>query len=77
MIKLTFWQKVKRWWTYPLYKNIALDMCEHHSKKLQGLTKETKEKIWNYIINDPEIDIIFRYEFEKDHKEHFIGGSYK
>jgi len=73
MIKLTFWQKLQKWILTPLYTNIALPMCEEHAEKIRKLPLEVKERIWNSIINDSKISVMFRYDLEQNHKEHFLG----
>jgi len=73
MIKLTFWQKIRRWITFPLYTNIAVDMCEKHAKEVRAMPITNRRSFWENIMNNPTLDIIFKYEFEKNHKEHFFG----
>ena len=73
MIKLTHWQRLKRWGKLPYYEKIAIDACDDHADIIRNLPFEEREKFWNRLMDDNNIDILLRYVLEKDHKEHFVG----
>lgn len=71
MIKLSLWQRFEGWFYRPFWENVAIEMCDKHRDKVLSLSLEKRKKFWDLVMDDETIDIKFRYNLEKDHKEHF------